>query len=474
MSAATGERVNLLNKFINAAFWFAGTTYFFSAINFFGQIVLAHILLPAQFGVYAFLFAVRELVAIFINFSSTQSFIYSDGKQSDFDACYYLNIIALSFYFLIGLIGALILNMYYSAMKAEFFLILCLAQGISLLASVYLAPIEKDLNYKRSSLIRAFGSLGGLIIGIGMAYLTRDTLSLALKEFFQALFLFGLAWTVAPMRFKFSAVKVDFLTQLSFGMKSLISRGFEVIYYSAQDIVINFLFGKPALGNFYQARYLSNMPLRLSLPFTQQVLFSFLTNFKTDSQKLAQYLFWVNYILVRAMLPVAVLIMWLGEPIFTLIYGEHWAEAGKYFQYFSVYLLFCPLFEAQVVACFSLKKQEISVIAYILALIASVSGMLIVQKPIFTALFFSLGFAVGSFYIFAALRRQQVHFALTQLLLKPLLCFLVMWMAKLYALSFVQMSALFLLCITTLCFLERQQLNQLFKRLLLFRLDKDA
>src|SRR3990167_8214623 len=100
---------NWLKRFIYASFWASSTSYLFFAINFLGQIFLARLLSPADFGIYAFVLAIREISLIFLGFATNQTFIQSEGESADFNASVMIVVIASALLILLSLIGGGIL-----------------------------------------------------------------------------------------------------------------------------------------------------------------------------------------------------------------------------------------------------------------------------------------------------------------------------------------------------------------------------
>jgi O-antigen/teichoic acid export membrane protein len=457
---------NLLKTFIKASLWSAGTTYLFFAINFIGQVFLARNLLPWQFGVYAFAFAVQEFALVFLGFSTTQGFIYTDGGQKEFNACLRLNLVAFFFFSLVGVVGGLVLLSFYNMQYAMMFFALCISQGFLLLGAVYLAPLERALNYKVASTIRGTASSLSLFVALIIAWQTHSLWSLAIRNLLQGLFLLLMGLWVAPMRYQRGLKGTSVKTQLQFGIKTSISRGLEVLYYRFPDAIINIFLGKVALGNFYQARYLAFMPIKLTIPFTEGALFSFFTRLKKDPQKLSDYLSWINYITLRLLLPATVLILLYGKTLFIFVYGKAWTEAGNYFQFFALFALFAPLFNALQSACYSLKAQWAATCAYLLGIVLFASGVFFSTRPEYAALYFSLGFLVGYLFMLLALTRHHIRIKLYPLFCFPTIILITSLASSLHYLPKTTALILSLVFLIVMYFIERKKLFHLVKKII--------
>lgn len=419
------EEINT-QKFIHASLWTAINSYSFFIINFFGQIILARLLFPRDYGLYAFLLGAVEICVMFLGFSNTCAFINSSGTIGDFHASFKLNVIASAILCSAGLIGCFLsILITHQVTDGLFFLLLCIAQSFMLFAYVFMAPLQKSLEFKKVSFYNGLCSSVSLAMGILLAKLNFSFWSLALRDILNYLFLLMISYHVCSMRIQKNFLKSDHREQLSFGLKMTFSRALELLYFRFSDILIKFTSGKFILGNFYQARTISYYPIKLLEPLTHQVLFSFFSNIKHDKTLIANRLNWINIIVTRAFLPIIFFVILYGESLFIFIYGEKWALAGHYFKYFSFWMLIASLFAASTSTAYSLGKQWIPSFAYLIASLLFIVSMVFFHRFISPPLFFTISLAIG--YVFSLMMLQKVGLSLkiksTFLLPMLVLCF---------------------------------------------------
>lgn len=459
------NHANWIDRFIKAALWSAGTSYLFFGINFLGQIALARLLLPKDFGLYAYAFALRDLMLIFLGFATTQSFLYTDADQDQFNANVIINLIGCITLVIIGAGGLAIFSYQHHALTGWFFLILSIAQALTMMSYVYLAPLEKELNYRVVSLQQGFAGVMGLVVAIGLAYFLHTSWSLVLRDVLSGLFAFLLAYRVAPKKLK-GEVNWDIVKkQFNFGFQTAISRALEIFCYRFPDIIVNYFFGKVALGNFYQARYLCYLPIKLFTPFTQQVLFAFFTNIRDQKQEMAKNLYWINYSVLVAVFPIVLAVYLWGDYFIVWLYGAKWQAAGIYFRYFALFIMFGTLFNMMQSACYSIALQKNVSIAYVLGIIVFVFGLIISSKPEYSALAFSFGFLVSYTYLLTVLKKHALDISLLKLYGMPtLIAFFVI------GLSFVDHAliqlAVYIILVSAYFFFERKNLILLIRKIL--------
>lgn len=457
------------NKLIHASLWTAINSYFFFAINFLGQIVLAKLLLPEDYGVYAFSFALVEACAMLLGFCNTTGFINSNGTKEDFGACIKLNIIAGAILFLFGVLGFfIIIDIEHSISLGFIFFILCVSQIFLLGASVFSAPLQKQLNFKRVSFYQGFCSSLSLGIAIFFAFLHFSYWSLVLRDFLSYFSFFIITFYFCPIRIPRYFMRANIKEQFQFGLNTTISRALELLYYRFPDIFIKLTLGKFVLGNFYQARSVTNYPIRLMQPLTQQVLFSFFTNIKHDIDFMCNRLNWINYIIVRASLPFVFFVMLFGKQLFVFVYGKQWGLAGTYFEYFSFFVPIASLFGAAMSTCFSLKKQRITSSAYLISALSFISSIAFFAKEISPPLIFSASLAIGYCYVLFSFEKLGLKLAIMNTFLLPILI-LVLSLCVCFFVSKPLSIISFLILFLFLMMIESKKIKTIWKKLVEYR-----
>lgn len=459
------NRQNLLSRFIHASLWAAASSYIFFAVNFFGQIVLARMLRPSDYGIFALMFSVVELIGIFLTISTVSGYIHSKGDQAEFNACFMLNFMAAVVYGFIAMIGYTLIERLYSLEYAQVFLFICVAQIIRLFSKVYLAPLERELQYKRVSLIQGFTAFGALLVAISIAFFHANVWILVFRELLVASLLLLASYFFSPMRCRFAQVDFSIRPQLIFGFKTMIARSMEVIYYRIPDIIVHALLGRVALGNFYHARYAAYMPIKISQPFTHQTLFAFMSRLRDDRREFEDRLFWMSYLLIRLLLPIAFMIYLFGKQLFTLVYGAQWALAGEYFRYFSLFMLISPLFAAYLSTCYSLSLQKYATQAYLLALLVFLTMTMAWPSGLVASLAFSIGLMTATLYLLHCLSDQGIMLPLGRIFALPII--VLFFSGEVF--HFTQSSYLaistFLIGYFVLCLWERELLVRVLKRI---------
>ena len=124
-------------KAITGAFWLGGVSYVAFGISLTGNIILARLLMPEDFGMFALALALSELLYILSSFSFSQGVIQIQDEENVADMAYILSFALGILLIVLALALAPVLAHFYSKKIAILFLALCGAGFISLLAGVY-------------------------------------------------------------------------------------------------------------------------------------------------------------------------------------------------------------------------------------------------------------------------------------------------------------------------------------------------
>lgn len=463
------SKPNWVDRFIHASLWSAGTSYVFFALNFFGQIILARFLLPTDFGLYAFASALRDLMLILVGFASVQSFLYTDASQDQFNANAIINLVSCLILNVIGLAGVLFYGLRHEWTQGLFFIVLMISQSFTSISYLYLAPLEKELKYKVVSLQQGMAGVMGMVLAIGLAFWFHSAWSLVGRDLFTGIMAFILAYRVAPKKIQGKIQWLLVKKQFLFGMQTAVSRALETLFYRFPDVAVQYFFGRIALGNFYQARYLCNLPIKILTPFIQQALFVFLTNIRDNKAEMASKLYWINYVVLLLTLP-AILAMYLwGKEIMVLLYGAKWINAGIYFSYFSLFVLFGVLFYMLQLACYSLALQKHVSIGFVIGISIFLIGLVVAREPQYSALSFSIGFMAAYGYLVWMFKQRGIHLSMLKLYSLPIVMTMIIVMAGMLKNMVVQLIIYTLLMFFYLIF-ERKQLLYLIRRILKVKL----
>lgn len=433
---------------------FALSSYVFQFINFGMTLILARLLSPEFFGVFAMMVVAKEIFSALLGFSSPQYFILSEGKKSDFALSFSLSLLSAGALFLLGIVAVFYLQFRGPSGVALPLLALCLAQGIDNVAAILLAPIERKTDYLKLSLIRNSCSTISLGIAALSALIWPSIWSLVMREVLIAVFLlvFGVKYSVIPLSVELEKRAV--FKAVRFAYQLTLSRVSEILFYRAPDIVISQFFGLSQTGHFFQSRNFLMLVLKVPNTILDQTLFSTFVRLEREKKGLSSYIFLMELILSRVMSLAALGLCLFGPLVFNFLYGEKWLLASSLIPKLSWFVFFAALFNFAQAYCYSKGSQTLVFFSYLIGTATFImTAMYAVALSDLSIIAWGLTFSMGAACIIIHILGNMFStpFDLVKIFWLPFLSLLSIWRPwNLGSLSPEYTMLLFVLCIVLL------------------------
>jgi len=323
--------MSLINeRFVNGVIWQSSRQVLVFFLSFVTNILLARMLSPTDFGAFFLSVSIIELIYILGSWSLSIAIIQVPSlERSLVDTAFILSLFISSSIFFLTLVLSLVIRNLYSDLIATIVIIVAALRGIGLISSCYGAIVEREMHYKKFSVVQLFSRVGSMITSLFLAVMGAGIWSLVAKEAVIAfLELFGMR-IISSWRFgwQFKLGHAKFL--LSFGSKMIVSRGLESFLYWFPNFIIGNFAGTKALGYFSQAMRFADVGTQLSGPAINQVSLAAFSRLQAEKNKRSEVFSWTTYGLFRLLGAFSIVWLLLGEDILALLLGETWRPAGK-------------------------------------------------------------------------------------------------------------------------------------------------
>lgn len=314
-----------------------------SIITFGGNIILARLLMPADFGLVA-------MVGIFISIAYNISGCgLSDGliKKSnptdkDYSTVFVFNaIMGILFCALFIAIANPVSYFFDQPELTNIMWVLGVCFFFSTLTFTQETKLRKELNLKKIAIVKLLATITSMILGIWLAIAGYGYWALVSTRIFLSFFQFLYYLVVARWIPRIAFYRDSFKELFSYGVHLMIS--FVLTQFGRN--INAFVLGKyspAASGVFSQAQKLQEVPYGVIEAVFNWPFFAVLSNEQDESRrrKLAQEMFqnilWIGVC-------VGVLLLLLSSPGIKLLYGEKWIEAIPIFRLLTLYGIFTSM-----------------------------------------------------------------------------------------------------------------------------------
>lgn len=351
---------SLGHKAASGAIWASIDRFGAMGVSFIVNLVLARLLMPADFGIIG-------MLAIFIAVSqtlidsgfSTALIQKKDPTQTDFSTIFYWNIVlALLLYLCLFITAPYIAQFYHTPLMSPVLRVI----GISLLLcginAVQLTRLRKSLSFKLIAASNITSTVISGCLAILLAYRGLGVWSLVVMQIASGAINVVILAIVTRWHPSFEFSLKSFKELFSFGGFILAANVLQTICQNFQGVIIGRKFSASEMGYFSQA-YKLDQVTSYSLPqVIVQVMYPVYSSIQDDRKRLQAILLMNIRVISFTVFFLLGLLMLAAEPIILGLYGTKWMASVPYFRIFCIGGLFVCLQNINFYAVAAVGKSK--------------------------------------------------------------------------------------------------------------------
>jgi len=322
--------MNLGQKIRSGAKWlFLGSVG--SRILQFGfGVALARLLVPADFGMVATVGALTGFAGLVLSGGMGQALIRAkEADQDDFSAVFSLQLcVGILIYVVLFVTAPWFATFFGNPLYIDLIRVTGLAFLMRPFAFMRIAWLNREMDFKKRSMVGVASGLFGGIISTTMAWTGFGVWSLTLSGVFTGLFRNLLLKRITPLQ-----VRLNFDLELmrkhaSYGFKITAIDFISYLTRESRNLILSKGAGPAFLGLFRKSDSLSRLPNWVIVRATMDPVFRALSKVQDDLDQ-SKYIFYRTITLFMAYTtPLYVLMWWVAEPFIVFVYGEKWLPAA--------------------------------------------------------------------------------------------------------------------------------------------------
>lgn len=329
---------NLKTKTITSMLWTATQRFGTLILAFVSNLVLAHYLSPDDFGVVGMLSIFISLAETITDSGLGQALIQKKNTtDTDYSTVFWSNLILSSILYIILFFSApFIARFYHMDILTKILRIkavIIILQGLRLIQTTLL---QKQLNFKKISIIYLTASSISTVISIILAILGWGLWSLVVKTLVDISIRTLLFWIFAKWRPKFEFSIPAFKELFSFGFVMLVTSLIITLYGEGQGLIIGKAFSAATLGYYTQAAKLQDIPSNAISQIVNQVTYPVFSKLNDNNEKMKKGLKKIVVGISYISFPIMVFFIVCANPIFNLLFSSKWDQSIPYFRYLCV------------------------------------------------------------------------------------------------------------------------------------------
>lgn len=318
--------MSLAQKALSGFIWTAITKFGSQGIQFLVLIVLARLLVPADFGLVAILMGFFAVSKTLIDSGFAQAIIREkEISEEDKSTTFFLNLfVALGIYFILWFSAPAIATFFNQTLLVDllrFMALLLIFQSITI---VQQATFTQELKFKSIMYIEMSAVFITGILAIILAYLGYGVWALALKfvanSFFNALFFY----VANPWYPKTFIHKSSFDKLFGFGSKLMVSGLLNSAFTQLYTFVIAKFFSMATLGFYAKAMNFRDIFSRHLINTLQKVTYPILSKTNDNPDRLKSGYLKIIQITSFLIFPALLGLALVAEPLIKTTIGDSW------------------------------------------------------------------------------------------------------------------------------------------------------
>lgn len=337
--------MSLKKRALTGLFWSTLEQFGNQIIGFIISIILARLLLPAEFGLLAMVAVVIAIGNILIHSGLTQSLIRSgDVDNRDYSTVFYFNLFGSIFiYGLTYALAPIIADFFGQPELIAILRVLGITFIIGAFSAIQSTRLNKMMDFKTQMIVSTPSMIIGGISGILLAFYGYGVWSLVYSRIIQSTASTVQLWFHSKWQPLLVFDRERFKKHFGFGFKLMLSGIIDTIFMNAYTIIIGKFFAASQVGFYYKADGVRMLPVRSLSQIVTKITYPLFAEVQNNNAQLKSIYKRIMQMVLFFVSPTLIILGVLGEPLFRFLYTEKWLPAVPYFQILCVGGILYPI-----------------------------------------------------------------------------------------------------------------------------------
>ena len=323
---------------VKSAAWYGGTRLWGQMLSWGVTILLARILVPADYGLFAMGLSVLAVLELLQEFGLGTAIVQrQDLTARQVNAIFWviagasLGLAAATF------LSANMISRFYAEPRLGWILrALCVTFLLNALGLVPYSLLTKTIDLRHRSLAEALGTTTSALTALTLAHLGHEVWALVIGHLARAVVLNGAMAVFAGWRPGLQTTWEGIGAVLRFGFRMAGTQLFGYLAPVLSTFVLARFLGDAALGLYAMAQSLSEAPHRISTAIINQVSLPVFSRVQADTGVLGGYFLSISKWLAVVSLPVQVGLVLVAPDLIPVLMSEKWQPMVVPFQMFCL------------------------------------------------------------------------------------------------------------------------------------------
>lgn len=297
-------------------------------------IILARLLMPAEFGLIGMAMVFIGISGIFTNLGLSSALVQrTDPTEEHYSSSFYLNIAASLFLTLLFIVLAPVIARFFkNEALTDIIRVLSLSLLISGFTVVQEARLRKKMRFDLLTKARIISSVISGIAGVAMAFTGFGVWSLVTQTLLGRLVTTGYYWFVSDWKPRL-VFKLKALRELwSYSMNLFFSSILDTAYGQLDSLIIARVFSARELGLYSKAKAMNGFVIRYSSESIGSVTFPAMAEVKDNRRRMLELGFSAEKLIAFVSFALLGWLFVAAGPLILTLYGSNWQPAVEIFR----------------------------------------------------------------------------------------------------------------------------------------------
>ena len=308
-------------------------------------IVLARILMPADFGLIGMLSIFIAISQSFIDSGMGSGLIQKKNRSDiDFSTVFVFNFIVSAFFYIVLFLSApLIADFYNTPQLVLLTRVLTLNIIINSLSIVQRTRLTINIDFKVIAKVNVVAVISGGVFGIYFAYIGYGVWALVIQNLFRSSITVIMFWFLSKWKASILFSKQSFKELFGFGSKLLIAGLYAQVFNNIYNIVIGKVYAASELGFYTRAKSFAELTAGTVTSILHQVSFPILASLQDDKKKMVSVYSRLLRMTTFVIFPTMTMLALLADPFVRLLLGVKWLPVIVLLQWMCFARIFYPI-----------------------------------------------------------------------------------------------------------------------------------
>lgn len=329
---------------LNGIFWNTAERILLQIIQIVVSVVLARILVPADFGLIAMLTVFIALSDTIVQGGFRQTIIIRQNLSPiDYSTAFVYNLcVSVILYLGIFIAAPYIAGFYHEPKLVGVVRVLSLVNLINAGYMVQDALLQKNMRFKLLAQRNALASIISGSVSILLAVLGFGVWSLVFLTISRAVVINVFLWINSVWKFSLKFSWPSFKENFLFGSRIMLTNITNTIFDNIYNLIIGKYYSKADLGYYYQANKLQRVPIDSMSGVISKTATPLLARHQDDLPQLHKNYFYLFKLSAIVIIPMIMLLLVISKDLIILLYTAKWAASIKIFRILIIGGFFFP------------------------------------------------------------------------------------------------------------------------------------